>query len=146
MASTHSPLPIVIPLPSSSPYDISPEKLGIETPARSPHTSVSAFTRSSLTSTDADEVSDHHRRYSSGPSGRSSSSPIKDVGRKRRVQLEDFELIKVIGKGCAGRVSYLFLSSRIGMLAHKSGPPRSTFPQKYRSRHESYIETIRASD
>lgn len=111
-----SPLPLSPPCsPGSSRHDAdySPLTPRIETPTRSPLTSASLGTTASIDST----IMAH-------PSQETASAPAEEPVMAQRpntstsppspppapskspVKLEDFELIRVLGKGCAGRVSF----------------------------------------
>jgi hypothetical protein len=67
------------------------------TPAMTPEASVSLGTVTSRS-----EMDDRRKR-GSGETYAGGSEKAK--GRRRIPELEDFELIRVLGKGCAGRVS-----------------------------------------
>lgn len=63
-------------------------------------------------------------------------------GRRRGVPvLEDFELVRVIGKGCAGRVSLIAMSARDRdkLKTGNDGPP---YRNSQSLRHESNLKTF----
>jgi len=113
MATTLVSLPALprSPLPPSPPYspdkqDIPIETLhldpGLDTPNRSPLTSASYDTSTSITS--ASDTIVKRRVVSDSDAPRFLADTSRPIKSAVPVRLEDFELIRVIGKGCAGRV------------------------------------------
>lgn len=80
--------------PGGSPKDFNNSVVGPHTPASTPDASMSLGTTNNTT-----------RRTRSSDTSWISRSSVEGVASRRGVpRLEDFELIRVVGKGCAGRV------------------------------------------
>lgn len=142
-----SPLPLSPPCsPGSSQHnpDYSPLTTGIETPTRSPVTSSSFGTTASIDSTimaGTAQASTAARaevpEADTQPIMSTSPPSPPPVGRSGPVKLEDFELIRVLGKGCAGRVSPVRRKSQL-----TPGPSRARGGYLIRTSHEGHLKTL----
>jgi hypothetical protein len=110
--------PLEVPLPPSPPPLESAHRtplLGVDGPSRSPSTGTDTlFTPGQTPGMDDGLITNAYSTFGDitpmkdrGDGGRSASGSRHEGVRKEIPVLEDFELVRVIGKGCAGRVSHV---------------------------------------
>ena len=119
-------------------------------------TSSGSATSVNLPQTRFDSVEAYHERQEDmtdkaymteemvSPRSDTASEASEQMMPRRRVELEDFELIRVVGKGCAGRVSLSGHPPIPRDAEHVTGPDGPARPYTPDPRHESNLEAVRA--